>query len=78
MINAAIKKWTQSGESRGNKCTAPNNGQRWRETNGKSLSIAPTALGGKMHPVFTESSDLTYCTHHPDNKSTRGTVLSML
>lgn len=40
MINAAIKKWTQSGESRGNKCTAPNDGQCWRETNGKAASIS--------------------------------------
>lgn len=44
MINAAIKKWTQSGESRGNKCTASNNGQSQRVTNGETASISPFAL----------------------------------
>ncbi len=66
MINAAIKKWTQSGESPGNKCTAPNNGQSWRGTNGKTPSIAPLA-SGKEASCFTKSSDLA-SKHHPGNK----------
>lgn len=65
MINAAIKKWTQNGESRDNKCIAPNNGQSWRERNGKSLSIPYVALREreKKTSCFTKSSDLAYRTH---------------
>lgn len=47
----------------------PNNGQSWRETNGKTLSISLAALGEKkMHPVLQNLSDLSYRTHRPDNK----------
>lgn len=52
MINAAIKKWTQSGESRGNKCTAPNNGQSQRETNGETASISPFASREKKENIL--------------------------
>lgn len=52
MINAAIKKWTQSGESPGNKCTAPNNGQSQRETNGETASISPFASREKKENIL--------------------------
>lgn len=70
MINAAIKMDAEWGESGVISALLPTMVSLGGETNGKSLSIPPFALGKKKkktHPVLQKSSD-PVSTHNCGNK----------
>lgn len=70
MINAAIKMDAEWGESGVISALLPTMVSLGGETNGKSPSVPPFALGGekkKTHPVLQKSSD-PVGTHNCGNK----------